>query len=283
MRRFPGASAVLAAALLLTACGTSSATTAGPTGSPPESSLPGSVPGHIHGLATDPGSGDLLVATHAGLFSMDDAGTAERIGEELDLMGFTAGPEGTFYASGHPGPGSGLPGPLGLVRSGDGGKTWSPLSRQGESDFHALAASADGVAAFDGQLRFSPDGKEWADVPAGFQPARLAGSPSGRTVLATTEQGVQRSADGGRTWTAVAGSPIILLAAFADAQTAVGVTPDGAVHLSKDGGLTWKRVGSVGGQPAAVAAGDRTIWVAVGEQILASDDGGKTFAPLGDS
>ncbi len=52
-----------------------------------------------------------------------------------------------FYASGHPGPGVELPAPVGLIESRDGGATWDPLSRQGESDFHALTASDAGVVA----------------------------------------------------------------------------------------------------------------------------------------
>lgn len=57
-------------------------------------------------------------------------------------MGFSvAGPD-HFYASGHPGQGIDLPNPVGLIESRDGGMTWAPLSRQGDSDFYALTAQA---------------------------------------------------------------------------------------------------------------------------------------------
>ncbi|MFW0773534.1 WD40/YVTN/BNR-like repeat-containing protein [Paenarthrobacter nitroguajacolicus] len=124
-----------------------------------------------------------------------------RIGDINDLMGFTAAADhGVFYASGHPGPGSDMPNPMGLVRSADGGKTWEQLSRQGESDFHALATAKSGIVAYDGTLLTSPDGKTWSPATAGFVPAVLAGNPETDTVLATTRDGLQRSTDGGKTW-----------------------------------------------------------------------------------
>jgi photosystem II stability/assembly factor-like uncharacterized protein len=125
-------------------------------------------------------------------------------------MGFTAGAkQGVLFASGHPWPGSDLPNPLGLIKSTDGGKSWEPLSRQGESDFHALTAAKSGLVAFDGTLRTSPDGKTWSAPSAGFAPAALAADPTSDTVLATTQDGLQRSTDGGRTWALVPAAPII--------------------------------------------------------------------------
>ena len=70
---------------------------------------------------------------------------ATKVGPTNDLMGFSAGPgSGVFYASGHPGKDSTMPNPMGLIRSSDGGKTWVQLSRQGQSDFHALTVTKSG-------------------------------------------------------------------------------------------------------------------------------------------
>lgn len=211
--------------------------------------------------------------------------TASKIGGANDLMGFTPGQdEGTFYASGHPGPGSDLPNPLGLIKSRDGGKTWEPLSRQGESDFHALTTTKSGIVAFDGELRTSADGKTWKTVAVDFAPAALAGHPHSDTVLATTPEGVQRSTDGGTTWTLVTSSPVIQFAAFAHPTEAVGVQPNGTVHYSADAGATWMRKGSIDGQVLAIAAvkgadGKPWIWAATPEGIIVSTDGGTTFRP----
>jgi hypothetical protein len=239
---------------------------------------------HIHGLTANGNTGQVLLATHDGLYDMSKK-PAVKIGGTNDLMGFTAGQDqGVFYASGHPGKGSDLPNPLGLIRSGDGGKTWELLSRQGESDFHALTTTKSGIVAFDGTLRTSPDGKTWKTVAADFAPAVLAGNSNSDTVLATTPAGIQRSTDGGSTWTLEKSGPVIQFAAFASPTEAIGVEPDGAVHSSADGGATWTRKGVTNGEVHAIAAvkgadGNLRVWAATAGGIVVSTDGGTTFRP----
>ena len=238
--------------------------------------------GHVHGLALDPGTDQLLLATHHGLFNISGE-SPEKIGPTNDLMGFATADAGHYYASGHPGPGSDLPNPLGLVESTDGGQTWQELSRQGESDFHALTVSEEGVIGFDGTLRITTDGQEWTESSDQIQPVNLAASTDGPVVLATTEDGVQRSDDGGATWELPEGAPVLLITAFADADTAVGVAPDGTVHVSRDAGKSWETTGGTTGQPSAVAASTDgedglQIWVATEQGIEFSDDAGATFS-----
>ncbi|WP_458112165.1 exo-alpha-sialidase [Arthrobacter sp. R1-13] len=246
-----------------------------------DSALPSA---HIHGLSVSGASGQVLLATHDGLFDVTKE-PATKIGATNDLMGFTAGQgEGVFYASGHPGPGSAMPNPLGLIKSSDGGRSWEQLSRQGESDFHALTTTKSGIVAFDGELRTSPDGKTWTTLAQGFVPAALAGHPESDIVLATTTSGIQRSIDGGTTWMLNESSPLIQYAAFAHSTEAVGVEPDGTVHYSADAGATWTRKGRIDGQVLAIAAvkgsdGNPGIWAAIDGGILVSTDGGSTFRP----
>jgi photosystem II stability/assembly factor-like uncharacterized protein len=199
--------------------------------------------------------------------------------------GFTAAADqGVFYASGHPGPGSDLPNPIGLIRSVDGGETWEQLSRQGESDFHALTTTKSGIVAYDGTLRTSPDGKTWSAATAGFVPAVLAGTPESDTVLATTRDGLQRSTDGGTTWAPVSAAPVVQFAAFASGAEVLGVGPNGAVHYSTDGGTTWTGTGRIEGRVRAITAvrgaeGKPWIWAATTEGLVVSTDAGATFRP----
>ncbi|MET3949214.1 F510_1955 family glycosylhydrolase [Arthrobacter sp. UYEF36] len=283
------AAAALASAagliLALSAC-SPSAVTAGPfpsgsTGSP----LPDA---HVHGLSVSSTTGQVLLATHDGLFDVTNQ-PAAKIGPTNDLMGFTGGTDhGVLYASGHPGQGSDLANPLGLIKSTDGGKTWEKLSRQGESDFHALTATKSGIVGFDGALRTSPDGKTWNSVAADFVPAALAGNPTSDTVLATTPQGIRRSTDGGKTWSTVSAAPVVQFAAFASPAEAVGIEPDGTIHVSADAGATWSRKGKIQDTVQAVAAvkgaeAGLTIWAATASGLLVSTDGGVTFRPAGAS
>lgn len=278
------AAATLAAAGLLLSLASCTSAPGGPAvPTPPQavSGLPGT---HVHGMAVNGKTGQLLLATHEGLFDISRT-PATKIGPTNDLMGFTsAHDDGIFYASGHPGQDSPLPGPLGLVRSDDGGKTWEQLSRQGESDFHALTTTKSGIVAFDGTLLTSLDGKNWVSVAAGFTPAVLAGNAHSDTVLATTPQGLQRSTDAGATWTLDTAAPVVQFAAFASTNDVVGVQPDGTVHVSADSGATWSAKGRISGGVQAIAAakdsdGTFRIWAATEGGVEISTDGGATFAP----
>ena len=242
---------------------------------------------HVHGLTVHGDTGQVLLATHDGLFDMTKQ-PATKIGGTNDLMGFTAGKDGIFFASGHPGPGSDLPNPIGLIKSTDGGQTWEKLSRQGESDFHAMTTTKSGIVAYDGQLRSSPDGMTWNTVAAMFAPAVLAGHPDSDTVLGTTTEGIQRSTDGGATWTLNKTGPVLQYAAFADPDEAAGVAPDGTAYYSSDGGSTWTQKGRIDNEVLAITAvngadGKPWIWAATADGIVISTDGGTSFRPAGGS
>jgi photosystem II stability/assembly factor-like uncharacterized protein len=283
-RRRPAAiTAAAALVLALSGCTPEPAPSAG--ASSPHQTGSGLPSAHVHGITVSGDTSQVLLATHDGLFDVTTT-PATKIGGTNDLMGFTAGKdEGVFYASGHPGPGSDLPNPLGLIRSGDGGKTWEQLSRQGESDFHALTTTKSGLVAFDGTLRTSTDGKSWKTVAADFVPATLAGSPNSDTVLATTHEGIQRSTDGGNTWKLAESGTVIQFAAFAQPTEAAGVEPDGTVHYSADAGATWSRKGKIHGEVFAIAAvkgieGNPRLWAATADGVVVSTDGGATFRPF---
>lgn len=270
--------AAAALALILASCAPASPREPQPAAAPAQPFA------HIHGMAVDSDTGEVVLATHDGLFGVGP-GMPEKIGPTIDLMGFAAAGNDHYYASGHPAPDTGLPEPAGLLRSRDGGETWQSVSLGGVSDFHALALTSKGVVGFDGTLKTTADLETWTTLEIGFEPYHLSGTAAGEVVLATTEDGVRRSTDGGRTWAAPSAGPVLLLTAFATASTVVGVAPDGAVHVSADAGRTWRSTGSVTGQPAAVAAagpaGRPEIWVATPTGIEHSADGGETFATDG--
>ena len=108
------------------------------------------------------------------------------------------------------------------------------MSRQGQSDFHALTASNAGVLGYDGTLLTRPDGQAWAPLAIPAEPHTLAARPDVGQVLATTTQGLLRSPDGRATWTPDEDAPLLQVIAWADAGTAVGVDPAGVVWTSAD-------------------------------------------------
>ena len=121
------------------------------------------------------------------------------------------------------------------------------MSLAGEADFHALEARHGliyGFNALTGRFMVSQDAKTW---PVRSTPglADFTVSPEeADLVVATTEQGLARSDDGGRTFR-VGGSPLLLLANWADDGTLVGAGPDGTIYASSDDGAIWQRRGSL--------------------------------------
>jgi hypothetical protein len=234
---------------------------------------------HVHGLGVDPGSGVLYAGSHYGLIRLPEQGEPTRVADRVqDFMGFTVVGPGHFLASGHPGEGQDGPANVGLIESTDGGRSWHELSLGGQADFHVLEARHGLIFGSNaGQLMVSADGRSWDDR-ASLPMADLAISPEdSQTLLATTQQGLARSTDGGRSFGLVESAPLLQLITWTDAGTVLGVTPDGAVHASTDGGTRWQQRGSVDGTAEALAAVGDEVHVATADGIVSSTDGGHAF------
>ncbi|MFG3496209.1 F510_1955 family glycosylhydrolase [Streptomyces sp. NPDC047928] len=267
----------LALALVLGACGadTDKATDAG-------AATGGVSVSHVHGLGIDPADGRLYVATHEGIVTPGENGAAQRVGDSHDdFMGFTVAGPNTFVASGHPGHGNDdEPANRGLVESTDAGKTWKVRSLAGV-DFHALDHVDGTVYGYDstnGRLRVSENRVDWDDRAEIGALDIAVGPKDPDTILATTERGVARSSDGGRTFAPGTG-PVLAYLSWAEPDALFGVDLSGTVHRSDDGGATWQRTGSVpGGRPQALTAvtADRVL-AATGSGVYESKDAGRTF------
>ena len=278
----PSATALLAVVLALaSACssddGASGSHSYGQDGSAAEME-------HIHGIGVDPADGAVYAGTHYGLFRILD-GRATRVADRVqDFMGFTvAGPE-HFLASGHPGEGQEGPSSVGLIESDDAGQTWQERSLSGEADFHALEyrhGRVYGLNSMTGQLLVSTDMKSWEELSS-TPIADFAVSPTEPDVLiATTEQGLARSPDGGRNFEPVDSAPLMVFVSWAEDGTLAGVTPDGVVYTAEDPDGLWTRSGSLNGQPEALTVqSDKAIYAAANGAVLLSTDGGRTFDTL---
>lgn len=225
---------------------------------------------HVHGMGVNPADSQLYVATHEGLFVLDENGGVRLVGEgHQDTMGFTIAGDDHFLASGHPAPDEEGPSPLGLIESTDAGLTWESVSLGGEVDFHVLRYAhgmAYGVDAFSGQLLVSEDLVNWeARGPA--QLFDLAVNPLNPDfIMGTGPEGLVRSLDGGRTWDPVQAEPMVFLH-WSNNGLLRGVGPNGEIYVNYDEGVTWEpAVETVEASP--------TAFTAVGDELfLATDDG----------
>jgi hypothetical protein len=225
--------------------------------------------GHVHAVVADPEDGSVLVATHGGLFRVVD-GDLVRVGESYrDVMGLSVNRDGELLASGHPdvaGMQAGEPGQLGLIRSSDGGVTWSPASLAGAADLHHIAPTGSGVLAWNAatsELIASADLVDW-EVRSTMPVDALAADLSGDSLLVVSGGQLLRSLDGGRTFAEERIDGDVTVLVWPDGGAPLAVTADGRVLQDREAG--WE---SVGQAPLRSIAGT----AASGNLYLARDDG----------
>ncbi|RMG80272.1 MAG: hypothetical protein D6712_18325, partial [Chloroflexi bacterium] len=185
----------------------------------------------IHGMSFSGDGAQLWVATHNGLVVYENGDWAKPDLPINDYMGYSGTADG-FFSSGHPGPGSNLINPLGLVRSQDYGKTLTTVNFSGQSDFHTMAASYYGETVYVVNPRpnsllstgmfYSLDGGEtWEQSAAdglASSPIQLAVHPERSNIVAVaTQNGLLLSEDFGDTFTPIT----------RDMTTSVAFAPDG--------------------------------------------------------
>lgn len=139
----------------------------------------------------------------------------------------------------------------GISRSSDGGRSWSPVGSR--SDAMSLGVAADGslvVAGHDVLAASRDGGATWEEMQA--------------TLPSRDIHGFARDpADPARMWAYLA---------------------TGGLWESRDGGLAWERVleGNVLLPVAAAGVGGTRLVGVTAEGLAASDDGGRSWRPLGD-
>lgn len=278
---------------------------AGGTNAPPETGV--TFP-DVHGLAVDPNDSRVLyVATHNGLYRGVDGKDWSKVGTEtMDLMGFTMHPTdaNVVYASGHPARPSRDYSMLGVIKSIDGGVTWTTVALRNEVDFHAMTISLAepskvwGYYYRDGRFYESPDSgaiwNQFAPTKAAPQINSIAShATNATTVYAGTNDGVWTSTDTGRTWSKLSGSQPpgaagAVATTKANADLVWAFFPSVGISRSEDAGGSWNTAASIpwGSQdgPAVIAldpSRPETVYVASGRgAIFQANDNGATWTQI---
>jgi photosystem II stability/assembly factor-like uncharacterized protein len=203
-------------------------------------------------LTPDPSRpGILYVLADAALYRSTNDGaswTALSWSSTSSPVGFAASPSGELYASRYPGDG--------VVRSADGGRTWTP-----DLDSPLNAAQ-----------------------PLDLVTQVLVSAADPREILAAGEGGVWRSADGGGTYTPAnqgifATSPA---AVVVDAANRVLCTFDAQILRSPSQGAQWHEIYRGLEYPSSRLVADplRPTVLYLLDQLRGSHDGGRTWQPL---
>lgn len=187
---------------------------------------------HGHGLAFGPDGSTLFAPSHQGLAAYHDGRWEPAPGVARAFSGFSA-TEKAIYSSGHALPEPLASPPAGLLRSTDGGSTWTAIALAGEADFHLLAASRKSGAIYvlNGRPNSSmpaigphlttSEGRVWRHAAARGLEGEVHGLAAHpldwRIVAAGTARGLYVSRDAGRTFERRDGrEPVTALAFTAD-------------------------------------------------------------------
>jgi len=257
-------------------------------------------PPYVNAFDIDPESKDFLLTTNRGFYRIDGdgdrvrpvqatiqaAGKTARVGTFLELAVEEPARPGRLLGSGHPDQlGQELPEFLGLIRSGDGGRTWEPVARLGDSDLHKLVFKHGRLYAIDIALnvlltsrdggvtfteRFTPPGEVMIDFDV--DPA------DPRRIVASSQTQLYRSTDGGTTWKRLdAGAGIRL--AWPAPGALYRARKDGSVQRSANGGTNWSTAGRVGGEPYKFKPiGAQELYLALSDgTIVHTVDGARTW------
>ena len=234
--------------------------------------------GGVHNLLiSDDG---ILLGTHHGVWLQANSQEPKLVGDSrFDVMGL-AKYSGGLVASGHPAEDEEQVGNVGLRGSKDQGRTWKNISLTGQVDFHRLSTSGQtilGVSATDGALYSSTNsGLTWSTLPNPNLFDLALDPNNAMNVVGTTENGPIRSSDSAKTFTSIAGAPLLVLVTW-DTARLIGVSPDGLIYESLDKSVTWNKVGSITGEVRALTSNGDEIAVLAGTNLFYSSDAGRNF------
>lgn len=180
-----------------------------------------------------------------------------------------------------------------ILRTNDGGRSWTALQEQVGSELRGVAFASESVGYILGEsgvLRSSDGGQTWAPLPDGPIEAVSAGAFGGtnRGVIVGAAGRIHYTDDGGSTWRTARQSTAddLVSVAFVDSNTVIALAAGGELLRSTDSEQNWTR-DRLADDPEVfrlngVAFAGADIAVAVGNsgRILRTSDAGRNWLPV---
>lgn len=232
---------------------------------------------HVHNIRA---LGDqIILGTHEGLYQYLNEKSVKRISpERFDVMGLAISARGIF-ASGHPGQGSKLPEPIGVLFSSDGGETWKKLALAGQVDFHILETVGQDIYGADsgsGELMYSSNGgKSW--IKRGKNSFEdIAPNPKVKgSALSVKDGKLYRSTDAFITSKRVKTSFGVNSIDWIEGSL---IASSGTVlYQSINAGTSWKKLATLPASIGPITQSSKIIALVMDGAIYSSSNGGKTF------
>lgn len=181
----------------------------------------------------------------------------------------------------------------GVLRSTDGGSTWTTTSLGGETDdamamgFSAAQPQVVYAAGHDTFFKSTDGGQTWespkTDLPAtDIHGMAVSPDKAGLIYANLTRFGVVRSEDGGATWTKAAGAfpPDLMQISASSGGVVYAAGVQSGVSRSQDGGRSFQATGRPEGSVFTIAASATNadvVYAGTDKGLFASIDGGKTW------
>jgi photosystem II stability/assembly factor-like uncharacterized protein len=232
---------------------------------------------HIHVVRA---FGDqIILGTHEGLYQYLSEKSVKRINpERFDVMGLAVSSKG-LLASGHPGPGSKLKEPVGLLFTPQQGGKWKEVSLAGIVDFHTLETVGSEIYGADsgsGELMYSANGgKSWSKRGANTF-MDIAPNPNRKASVMVIKNGkLHQSSDALKTVIEIK-TPFVVESIDWNKDSLVA-TSGKDLYQSKNSGKSWKKLVSMPNTISSITQSDKLIAFVMGGAIYASNDAGKSF------
>jgi photosystem II stability/assembly factor-like uncharacterized protein len=232
---------------------------------------------HIHVVRA---FGDqIILGTHEGLYQYLSEKSVKRINpERFDVMGLAISEKG-FFASGHPGPGSKLKEPVGLLFTPKQAGKWQEVSLSGVVDFHTLETVGSEIYGADsssGELMYSGNGgKSWSKRGANTF-MDIAPNPNRKASVMVIKNGkLLQSSDALKNVKEIK-TPFVVESIDWVKGSLIGSSGKD-LYQSKNSGKSWKKLVSMSSAISSVTQSSQLIAFVMGGAIYSSNDAGKSF------